>query len=75
MVGFLRLAPFARLAFVPSGNFPDPAALPAPSTHIFYHRRINDAHDTLPKSSGYWPSEIAVTKAILGSILHRADDA
>lgn len=73
VVGFLRLAPFVQLAFVPSRNFPDPTALPSPSTHIFYHRRVDDVNDTLPKISGYWPSELAVTRMVLGSIIHRAD--
>ena len=75
VVGFLRLAPFVQLAFVPSRNFSVPAELPLPSAHIFYHRRVADSHDTLPTISGYWPSEFAVTKMVLGSMLHGAADA
>lgn len=70
VVGFLRLAPFVQLAFVPSNNFSVPAALPSPSAHIFYHRRVCDAQDSLPKVSGYWPSELAVTKMVMGSMFH-----
>jgi hypothetical protein len=70
----LRLAPFVQLAFVPSRNFTDRTALPAPSTHIFYHRRISDVNDALPKISGYWPSECAVTRMVLRSIIHRTDE-
>jgi hypothetical protein len=75
VVGFLRLAPFVQLAFVPSRNVPVSAALPMPSAHIFYHRRIADEHDSLPKISGYWRSELAVTKLILASSFRGADDA
>jgi len=65
VVGYMSLAPFAKLAFVPSQNVPLPAALPQPRAHIFYHRRQQDAHDTLPKFSGYWPSEFMVTGLVL----------
>jgi hypothetical protein len=73
VVGFLRLAPFLQLAFVPSRNFADVAALPPPGAHIFYHRRARDMPDSLPKISGYWPSELAVTRAVMGSLFHGAD--
>ena len=75
VVGFLRLAPLVRLAFVPTRNFPSQAALPAPSVHIFYHRRLEDAADSLPKVSGYWPSQLAVTKLVMRSVFHGALDA
>lgn len=68
VVGFLRLAPFVKLAFVPSANFANPAALPSPRTHIFYHRRLADAADGLLKISGYWPSQLAVTKLFARSL-------
>jgi hypothetical protein len=68
VVGFLRLAPFVELAFVPSQNFLLPAALPAASAHVFYHRRVCDAEDSLVKVSGYWPSELAVSKMVMASL-------
>jgi hypothetical protein len=75
VVGFLRLAPFVQLAFVPSRNVPDQAALPMPGAHIFYHRRIADANDLLPKISGYWRSELAVTRMVFASTFRGAPDA
>jgi hypothetical protein len=75
VIGFLRLAPFLQLAFVPTTNFADPAALPPPGAHIFYHRRVDDVNDSLPKISGYWPSELAVTRAVMGSVFHGAGGA
>jgi hypothetical protein len=69
VVGFLRLAPFVQLAFVPSRNFPVAADLPMPSAHIFYHRPIAGEHDSLPTISGYWRSELAVTKMVLANAI------
>jgi len=64
VVGFLRLAPFLQLAFSPSANFPSQELLPPPSVHIFYHSRVKDVDDELPKITGYWASELAVTKLL-----------
>ena len=69
VVGFLRLAPFVQLAFVPAMNFPRGAGLPRPSAHIFYHRRVKDARDRLPKIGGYWPSELYATRLVLAGML------
>jgi hypothetical protein len=70
VVEFLTLAPFARISFVPSRNFQDIQKLPPPSAHIFYHRRVRDIDDSLPKISGYWPSELAVGRLILLGLFH-----
>jgi hypothetical protein len=67
VIGFLRLAPFVRLAFSQAPNFPDQSALPPPSVHIFYHSRVHDVDDNLPKIAGYWSSELAVTRLILST--------
>lgn len=65
VAGFLTLMPLVQLAFVPSRNVADQTALPPPAVHIFYHRRVQDSPDALPKVSGYWASELAVTRLIL----------
>ena len=65
VVGFMWLAPFTRLAFVPTRNLKVTTDLPTPSAHIFYHRRVADASDKLPKHSGYWRSELAVAGLVL----------
>jgi hypothetical protein len=57
------------LAFVPSQNFSRAAELPAASGHIFYDRRVADIEDGLPKVSGYWPSEVYVTRLLLGGLV------
>ena len=69
VVGFLRLAPFFRLGFVPTRNLAGLSGTPEPKLHIFYHRRVADVPDTLPKVSGYWASEFAVMGAVIKSLL------
>jgi len=69
VVGFLRLAPFVQLAFVPAMNLPRRAALPRPSAHIFYHRRVKDVRDRLPKIGGYWPSELYASRLVLAGMV------
>ncbi len=64
VIGFLRLAPFVRLAFSQAANFSEQSVLPLPSVHIFYHSRGLDVDDDLPKISGYWSSELAVTRLL-----------
>ena len=62
VVGFMALGPLKMFAFVRSQNFERPSELPEPSLHIFYHRRVADATDAVPKVSGYWASEMAVSR-------------
>jgi hypothetical protein len=69
VVGFLRLAPLVQLAFVPTMNFRRRTGLPPPSAHIFYHRRLRDVRDRLPKISGYWTSELCATGLVLVGML------
>lgn len=70
VVSLLGIAPLA-LAFVPSQNFPSPAELPAPDRHIFYHRRVADIADLVPKLRGYWASDAYVTGSILVGLFGR----
>ena len=64
VVGFMSLVPLLRLVFVPSRNLVAREELPNPSLHIVYHSRLADVKDTLPKYSGYWRRELAVTARI-----------
>jgi hypothetical protein len=70
VVGFLRLAPFVRIGFVASKTFPDQALLPKPAMHIFYHSRVADVNDGLPRYSGYWRSELALMSHLFSAIVH-----
>jgi hypothetical protein len=60
-----------KLAFVPSQNFPRPAELPPPDSHIFHDRRVADIADSVPKHSGYWASQAHVTRSILAGLFGR----
>jgi hypothetical protein len=71
VVGFLRLVPGLTVGFVPSQNFPRPAELPAPDFHMFYDRRVADVDDSVPKVSGYWASEMRVTRSVLADLFGR----
>jgi hypothetical protein len=66
---FMALGPLKVFAFVPSQNFERPSELPEPSLHIFYNRRLADATDSLPKASGYWASEMSVSRLILAGLV------
>ena len=59
----------ATLAFIPARIFPQAELLPEPAMHIFYHSRVADVSDSLPKHSGYLASEWAVTKLAIRSLL------
>jgi hypothetical protein len=71
VIAFLPLAPFFGLAFIPVENFPENVKLPEPVVHLFYNRRIEDANDSLPKSSGYLGSQWAVARHLVPALLSR----
>ena len=54
-----------KVMFIPAGNFEDQAVLPEPQMHIFYHRRLADYRDELPKHGGYISSQLAVGRLIM----------
>jgi hypothetical protein len=58
----------SRILFIPVGNFDVGSQLPSVKMDIFYHRRVRDMHDAVPKYSGYFSSELAVAKMILGGL-------
>lgn len=65
----LSLIPFFGISFIPSANFAANANLPAPCMHNFYNRRVADANDNLPKASGYWHSQWALSTKLTTSLL------
>jgi hypothetical protein len=71
VASLLRSVPFVHVASVPSMNFPDQSRLPEPGFYIFYHRRIADIDDELPKYSGYWESEWVAGKRVIATLMHR----
>jgi hypothetical protein len=71
VVAFMAFGPMKIFGFVPTRNLERPAELPNASLHIFYHRRVADIADAIPKVSGYWPSELAVTRMALAGAFRR----
>lgn len=58
-----------KLTIVPSKTIADPSLLPEVSFHSFYHRRIEDATDNLPKYSGYLTSQVCFMGKLMGAML------
>jgi hypothetical protein len=67
---FVEVAGFGpfKVMFIPASNFELAARLPPVRMDIFYHRRVQDLPDGLPKHSGYYPSLWAVGKLIMGGL-------
>ncbi len=59
------------LVMVPRHMLQAGASVPEPIAHVFYHRRVSDARDALAKHQGYWGSQLAFGKFLLGSLFSR----
>ncbi|MGJ8687251.1 MAG: GFA family protein, partial [Spongiibacteraceae bacterium] len=55
-IEYMSLLVAPKLVIVPSVNIHNQQFLPVPSMHIFYHSRVADIDDELPKYEGYWSS-------------------
>ncbi|SNT70251.1 GFA family protein [Psychrobacter sp. LV10R520-6] len=53
-----------NLILVPTANYPDGAALPEPTMHLFYNRRVEDMDDDLPKYKGFVQSQAMMVKVL-----------
>jgi hypothetical protein len=58
------------LTFIPARNYANKEELPPASMHIFYHRRIRDAEDSIPKYEGFWRSQLVTIRMLLPSLLN-----
>jgi hypothetical protein len=67
-VEFGGFGPF-RMAFIPTSNFECQDVLPKAQMHVFYHRRLKDSQDSLPKHSGYLRSELGIGRMLMRSFL------
>lgn len=70
-IEFLDLPFFPSLTIIPSQLIPYGPLLPKLSAHIFYHRRVADIEDSLPKISGSIKSQLALSKKLLPGIFNR----
>lgn len=70
-VAYMTPFPFLSLAFVPVARYPGDFKQPEPALDLFYDKRAADLDDDVPRRHGYWPSELAVLKMVLGEGLRR----
>lgn len=67
----IEMALGGSLILVPTTNYPDIAALPEPTMHLFYNRRASDMDDDLPKYNGLVQSQAAIVKALAQGLYNR----
>ena len=67
----MKLPLLPELVIVPSGNAQAQAALPDASLHIFYHRRVKEIDDSLPKYEGFLSSQWAFASRLLAALARR----
>ncbi len=70
-VELLKLPLAGELVIIPSMNIADNSFVPDPALHIFYHRRVADIDDDLPKYQGYWRSQLEFSRRLLPALLYR----
>ena len=68
-IEYFNVFPGVQLIVVPTGVIQDTAVIPDPSLHIFYHSRVADIDDPLPKYSGYLKSQMAFGKQLLSALV------
>lgn len=57
-----------KVLFVPTPNLGRRDLLPPVRMHVFYHRRVANAHDEVPKHSGYLRSQLAIGRLLLSGL-------
>lgn len=67
----IEMAVAGNLVLVPTDNYPNVDALPKPSMHLFYNRRVKDIDDNLPKYEGYMQSQAMVVNALTQGLYKR----
>lgn len=60
-----------QLVFIPKWNLKDFSQVPPENMHIFYHRRVQDVADDLPKYNGFIQSQTQAAKFILTGLKER----
>ncbi len=65
VIEFLDMPLLPALTIIPSNLIPYGPLLPKLSAHIFYHRRVADIEDSLPKISGSIKSQLTLSKMLI----------
>ncbi|WP_201557808.1 GFA family protein [Psychrobacter sp. 72-O-c] len=69
----IEMAVGGNLILVPTANYLDGAALPEPTMHLFYNRRVEDMDDNLPKYNGFVQSQTMMVKALTQGMYKRVN--
>lgn len=67
----IEMAMGDNLVLVPTNNYSDIAALPEPTMHLFYNRRVEDIEDNLPKYNGFVQSQAMIVKTLAQCMFQR----
>lgn len=67
----LRLPGLPKILIVPTANLRDQAQVPGASLHMFYHRRVAEVDDALPKYSGFLGSQLGFSRHLLPALWRR----
>ena len=68
VIGHSTIPPMG-VSFLPAYVWGDQDVLPAPLGHLFYHRRVAEIDDGLPKVEGLIASELSATAWLLPRLL------
>jgi hypothetical protein len=74
VVGSLRLASFVKLAFVPRRILLTRLRYPPPARTFFITADLRKLLTGFQKISGYWPSQLVVTRLVVRSVWGRVSD-
>lgn len=67
----IELGILGQLVFVPTSNLKEQDQIEPASMHIFYHRRVKEVNDNLPKYSGFMQSQLKVVGLIMQGLYRR----
>ena len=70
-IEFFNIPVLPDMVMIPSQNITETVELPEPALHMFYHRRVADMNDNLPKYSGSIGSHLGSAKILLATLLKR----
>lgn len=70
-IEYLSLPLMPKLVIVPTSNIKTQSNLPDSRLHIFYHSRVKDIKDSLPKYEGYLKSQLAFFAGLIKGYLAR----
>lgn len=65
----MNIPGFPKMILIPSDNFADQSVLPAASLHMFYHRRVANLNDGIPKYSSFLSSQLGFVRYLIPALI------